>query len=146
MFFEKNMTTVYNNNTCFITFFSPFIRYRYILFPSVRISIYSVTLFFYRSYCIYVYLVICSCWQYGCTSQLASDKQYRLQAQLAHVVSRIDLLFYFFFFARFLCVRTSSLFFLIFTFWTITLWLCMNYVRIFWNICNLLLFCLSFSQ
>lgn len=43
-------------------------------------------------------LVICSCWQYGCTPQLASDKQYRLQAQLAHVVSRIDILFYFFIF------------------------------------------------
>lgn len=42
-------------------------------------------------------LIICSCWQYGCTPQLASDKQYRLQAQLAHVVSRIDILFYFVF-------------------------------------------------
>lgn len=46
---------------------------------------------------VFMCLVICSCWQYGCTPQLASDKQYRLQAQLAHVVSRIDILFYFFF-------------------------------------------------
>lgn len=38
-----------------------------------------------------------SCWQYGCTSQLASDKQYRLQAQLAHVVSRIEIIFLFFY-------------------------------------------------
>jgi len=55
-------------------------------------------------------LVICSCWQYGCTPQLASDKQYRLQAQLAHVVSRIDILFYFFKYTTFILsvFRTTS--------------------------------------
>lgn len=58
----------------------------------LRLCYFSIDLLWYL--CV---LVICSCWQYGCTPQLASDKQYRLQAQLAHVVSRIDILFYFFF-------------------------------------------------
>ena len=39
---------------------------------------------------IFFFFTVFMCWQFGCTSQFASDKQYRLQAQLADVVSRIE--------------------------------------------------------
>lgn len=119
--------------------------YRHILFPIQIIielflndyyfMLFSIDLLWYL--CV---LVVCSCWQYGCTSQLASDKQYRLQAQLAHVVSRIDILFIYLFFNTqyyFVCVLSiySTPCSLIF-FQTIILISCMNYIFIYKNISN----------
>lgn len=131
---RNTINRIYVSKTCFIIFF-PLLSTLFLTLAQTIIELflndYCVTLLFYEPFLRYLCVFVCMFmfWQYGCTSQLASDKQYRLQAQLAHVVSRIDILFYFsfliydiyiyiFFFNS--CVFIEAVFLDLFIFQTIT--------------------------